>query len=228
MVTIFNSEKFDFFPDAGRSYSIGWKVLWASFVELLVISIIYSILTGPVSVVQWEMDSFEWFLVPLALFGITYGIFVAGPIQYGTSWVFLKAVRGERIEVRDIFVVFQRNYWNVVIANIVVAIIVGLGIVMLIVPGIIFACRLAFVPYLVVDREMDVMEALRVSWDMTRGYGWQIFLMGLLAIPVVLLGVLCLVVGVFVSVMWISTAFAAMYHAVEMKEGIPEARYPAE
>ncbi|MCD4709823.1 MAG: hypothetical protein K8R52_03185, partial [Bacteroidales bacterium] len=63
MVTILNSEKFDFFPDAGKSYSIGWKVLWASFVELLVISIVYSILTGPVSFVQWEMDSFEWFLV---------------------------------------------------------------------------------------------------------------------------------------------------------------------
>jgi uncharacterized membrane protein len=159
------------------------------------------------------------------LFGIAYGIFVAGPIDYGAKWVFLKAVRGERIEVRDIFITFQRNYWNVIIANVVVSIIIGLGIVMLIVPGIIFACRLAFVPYLVVDREMDVMDALRVSWDMTRGYGWQIFLMGLLAIPVVLLGLICLFVGVIVSVMWISAAFAVMYHAVEMKDGIPENRY---
>jgi uncharacterized membrane protein len=225
MVTIFNNEEYNFFPDAGSSYSLGWKVLKAFFVELLVISIVYSILNGPISVVQWKVDSFEWFLVPLVLFGITYGVFVAGPIQYGANWVFLKAVRGERIEVRDIFVVFQRNYWNVVIANIVVGIIVGLGIVMLIVPGIIFACRLAFVSYLVVDREMDVMDALRVSWDMTRGYGWQIFLMGLLAIPVVILGLICLFVGVFVSVMWISTAFAAMYHAVETKDGIPEITY---
>ena len=128
--------------------------------------------------------------------------------------------------MRDIFVVFQKNYWNAVIANIVVGIIVGLGIVMLIVPGIIFACRLAFVPYLVVDREMDVMDALRVSWDMTRGYGWQIFLMGLLAIPVVILGLIALFVGVFVSVMWISVAFAVMYHAVAKKDGIPEPRYP--
>jgi uncharacterized membrane protein len=228
MVTIFNNEDYDFSPDASKSYSIGWKVLMASFVELLVVSIVYSILTGPFTVVQWKMDSFQWFIVPLALFGITYGVFVAGPVQYGANWVFLKAVRGERIEVKDIFVVFQRNYWNVVIANIVVGIIVALGIVMLIVPGIIFACRLAFVPYLVVDREMDVMEALRVSWDMTRGYGWQIFLMGLLAIPVVILGLICLVVGVFVSVMWISAAFATMYHAVETRDGIPEYHYPAQ
>jgi len=228
MVTIFNNDQYDFFPEAGRSYSIGWKILMASFVELLVISIVYMILSGPVSVIQWKVDSFEWFLVPLVFFGIIYSVFVAGPIQYGASWVFLKAVRGERIEVRDIFVVFQRNYWNAVIANIVVGIIVGLGFVMLIVPGIIFACRLAFVPYLVVDREMDVMDALRVSWDMTRGYGMQIFLMGLLAIPIVILGIICLFVGVFVSVMWISAAFAVMYHAVEMQDGIPETRYPAE
>ena len=83
-------------------------------------------------------------------------------------------------------------------------------------------------PYLVVDEEMDVMDALRVSWDMTRGYGMQIFLMGLLAIPVVILGLVCLFVGVIVSVMWISAAFAVMYHAVEMKDGIPETTYPAQ
>lgn len=228
MVTVLNSNEYDFFPDAGKSYSVGWKVLMAYFVELLVISIVYLILSGPVGVVQWKIDSFEWFLVPLVFFAIIYGVFVAGPIDYGAKWVFLKAVRGERIEVRDIFVVFQRNYWNAVIANIVVGIIVGLGFVMLIVPGIIFACRLAFVPYLVVDREMDVMDALRVSWDMTRGYGMQIFLMGLLAIPIVILGLVCFIVGVFVSVMWISAAFAVMYHAVEKKDGIPDFRYPAQ
>ena len=62
------------------------------------------------------------------------------------AWQYRKF--GERVEIKDIFAVFQRNYWNAVIANIVVGIIVALGIFMLIVPGIIFACRLAFVPYL--------------------------------------------------------------------------------
>ena len=102
-------------------------------------------------------------MIPLILFGLLYGVFVAGPISYGANWVFLKAVRGERVDIKDMFSVFQRNYWNAVIANVVVAVIVGMGFVMLIVPGIIFACRLVFVPYLVVDKQMDVMEALRVS-----------------------------------------------------------------
>jgi len=225
MVTILNNEQYDFFPDAGKSYSNGWKIIWVYFVELLVVSIVYMILSGPVSFVQWKIDSFEWFLVPLVMFGIAYGVFVAGPIGYGAKWVFLKAVRGERIEIRDIFSVFQKNYWNAVIANIVVAVIVGMGLVMLVVPGIIFACRLAFVPSLVVDEEMDVMDALRVSWDMTRGYGWQIFLMGFLAFFIVIAGLIALFVGVFISAMWISAAFATMYHSVALKNGIPEVKF---
>ncbi len=228
MVIVLNNSQHDFRPDAGVSYSIGWKVLKAYFVELLVVAIIYSILSGPTGIVQWRIDSFEWFLIPLIMFGITYGIFVAGPIGYGASWVFLKAVRGERVEIRDVFAVFQKNYWNAVIAKVVVGVIVALGLVMLIVPGIIFACRLAFVPYLVVDREMDVMDALRVSWDMTRGYGWQIFLMGFLAFWIMIGGILCFFVGVFISIMWISASFAAIYHAVEMQDGIPEIRYSSQ
>ena len=230
MVTIYNSDQYDFIPDARNSYRVGWKVMGAYFVELLVIGVIYMVLTGPAGTFQWKTDEFEfhWYLAPLILFAIAYGVFVSGPIGYSASWAFLKAVRGERVEIRDIFAVFQRNYWNAVIANIVVSVIVALGIVMLVVPGIIFACRLAFVPYLVVDRRMDVMEALRVSWDMTRGYGWQIFFIGILAFFIVIAGLILLLVGVFISVMWICTAFAVMYHAVELKDGVPAIEYTNE
>jgi len=228
MVTIYNDPANDFIPEASKSYSTGWRVMGIYFMELLVIGIIYSILSGPVSAIQIKDSSFEWYMVPLILFGMLYGLFVAGPISYGADWVFLKAVRGERVEIKDMFSVFQRNYWNAVVANVVVAVIVGMGIVMLIVPGIIFACRLAFVPYLVVDKQMDVMEALKVSWNMTRGYGGQIFLMGLMAFFIAIGGLLLLVVGIFISIMWIKTSFAAMYYAVEQKDGIPEYNYPGE
>ncbi len=228
MVTIYNNSENDFVPEASKIYNAGWRIMGTYFMELLVIGIVYSILTGPISVFQIHDSGFEWYMVPLILFGMMYGIFVAGPIGYGANWVFLKAVRGERVEIRDMFSVFQRNYWNAVVANVVVAVIVGMGLVMVIVPGIIFACRLVFVPYLVVDKEMDVMEALRVSWNMTRGYGGQIFLMGLMAFFIAIGGLICFIVGIFVSIMWIKTSFAAMYYAVEQKDGIPEYTYPGQ
>ena len=228
MVTIYNNQENEFIPEASKSYSAGWRTIGIYFIELLVIGIIYSILSGPMSIIQIHEDSFEWYMVPLIFFGMLYGIFVAGPIGYGASWAFLKAVRGERVEIKDMFAVFQRNYWNAVVANVVVAVIVMMGLVMLIVPGIIFACRLAFVPYLVVDKEMDVMEALRVSWNMTRGYAGQIFLMGVMAFFIAIGGLLMLVVGIFAAIIWIKASFAAMYYAVEQKDGIPEYSYPGE
>ena len=105
-----------------------------------------------------------------------------------------------------------------VTAIILISLIVGIGIVMFIVPGIIFACRLAFVPYLVIDRNMETMEALRTSWAMTSGHGWTIFLMGLLAIPIFIAGIIMLFFGVILSVIWISVAFAVIFHRVSMNK----------
>lgn len=206
-------------PTVGSSYGAGWDIMWKNFIALFVVFIIYSLISGPAVVVQWKIEEFHWFMLPLVLFGIGFGVFVSGPIGYSADWVFLKAVRSEKFEVKDLFSVFQRNYWNAVLGNILVAIIVGMGLVMLIIPGIVFACRLAFVPYLIVDREMEVSEALSKSWEMTKGYGWQIFFIGLLAIPIGLLGLLALFFGVIVSAIWTKTSFAVMYQAVVEKEG---------
>lgn len=205
--------------NAGSAYSSGWDIMWKNFIALFVVFIIYSILSGPVGALNWKMDEISWYLIPIVIFGIGFGVFVSGPIGYSANWVFLKAVRGESFEVKDLFTVFQRNYWNAVLGNIIVVVIVGIGIAMLIIPGIIFACRLAFVPYLIVDREMEVTAALSKSWEMTKGYGWDIFFMGIIAIPVGILGLLAFIFGVIISAIWIKTSFAAMYQAVVEKEG---------
>ena len=97
-----------------------------------------------------------------------------------------------------------------------VGVIICIGLVLFIIPGIIFACKLAFVPYLVVDRRMAVIEAIKESWRMTNGHAWTVFLMGLLAIPICIAGLICLGVGVIVSIMWIRLAFASLYHAVSV------------
>ena len=103
-------------------------------------------------------------------------------------------------------------------ASVLTSFIIGIGIVLLIVPGIIFAVRLAFVPYLVTEKGMDAVTAIKTSWEMTRPHAWTIFFIGLLCIPIVLGGILVLGVGVVVSVMWIGVAFALVYHQVSQKQ----------
>lgn len=206
----------------GDNYSKGWKLIFTTFIELLVVTLVYAVIQMPTHGFQMKPDDFEWYLVPIVMLAIGYGIFISGPIGYSVQWVFLKAVRREKIEIKDMFAVFERNYWNAVIAGLVTTIIIVIGLFMLIVPGIIFACRLAFVPFLVIDQKMEAMEALKASWAMTKGHGWTVFFMGLLAFFIVIGGLLVLIFGVLISAMWISAAFAILYHSVYLKEGIPE------
>ncbi len=110
------------------------------------------------------------------------------------------------------------NYLNVVLASLLHWAIVSTGFFLLVVPGIIFACKLAFVKYLVIDRKLDPVEAVKESWRMTKGHSGKIFLMGLLAIPIVIAGLICFGIGVIPAVMWVRCAFASMYYAVSEAE----------
>jgi len=201
----------------GDNYGRAWDIMWKTFIELLVVSLVYGIISIPLGTLKWEAEEFKPIFILVGMFAIAYGVFLAGPIGYSVDWVYLKAVRRQKIEIKDMFSVFEQNYWNAVFANLAVGVIVGIGVVMFIVPGIIFACRLAFVPYLVIDRKMEAMEALKTSWAMTSGHGWTIFLMGLLAIPIFIAGFIMLFFGIILSIIWISVAFAVIYHRVSMK-----------
>jgi hypothetical protein len=222
METIESNNTYVSDTSTGDNYSKGWKLIFATFIELLVVTLVYAVIQIPTNG-GWQIkpEEFEWFLAPLILLAIGYGIFISGPIGYSVQWVFLKAVRREKLEIKDMFAVFERNYWNAVIASLVTTIIIIIGLFMLIVPGIIFACRLAFVPFLVIDQKMEAMEALKASWAMTKGHGWTVFFMGLLAFLIVIAGLIVLIFGVLISAMWISAAFAILYHSVYMKQGIP-------
>jgi len=222
METIESNNKFVSDTSTGDSYGKGWNLIFTTFIELLVVTLVYAVIQMPTGGIQIKPDGFEWYMVPIVMLAIGYGIFISGPIGYSASWVFLKAVRREKIEIKDMFAVFERNYWNAVIAGLVTTIIIVIGLFMLIVPGIIFACRLAFVPFLVIDQKMEAMEALKASWAMTKGHGWTVFFMGLLAFFIIIAGLLVLIFGVLISAMWISAAFAILYHWVYLTEGIPE------
>ncbi|MFC1953399.1 hypothetical protein ACFLWR_04640 [Chloroflexota bacterium] len=203
-------------PGVSSSYGHGWRQMKKYFLELLLIFIIGAVISGPSGGSRWSMDDtivVTAGMVILSIFIFAYSILIASPVEYGVSFANLKAVRNDKLEIKDIFGAFQ-NYWNAVLANLLVGVIVAIGLFLLIVPGIIFACKLAFTPYLIVDQKMEVIEAIKESWRMTNGYAWEVFLIGLLAIPIFIAGLIVFIVGVIPAVMWVRTAFASLYYAV--------------
>jgi len=203
-------------PTVSGTYGHGWEIMKKNFPELLLVILLQMLLSLPMGFSRvFHPIQFDN-LMTGGFFQLVYSLLVLGPVSYGSSWVFLKAVRGEPFKVQDIFFAYQ-SFGNVVLAQILVWLIVVAGIIMLIVPGIIFACKLAFVPYLVMDEKMDAAEAVRKSWNMTKGFTGTIFLMGLTAIFVGIGGLICFIVGIFPAGIWITLAFAGIYRVVSVK-----------
>ena len=196
-------------PTVGASYGNGWRQMWKYFLELFLIGIIGFIIGIPAGLGGSE----EEVVTLLGVLGFIYGILIVGPTDYGVAFAYLKAARDDPLEVKEMFQVFH-NYWNAVLANLAVMIIVAIGFILFVIPGIIFACKLVFVPYLVVDLKMDVIEAVKGSWRITNGHAWKVFFIGLLAIPISIAGWFCFGVGIIVAIMWVSLTLASLYHAV--------------
>jgi uncharacterized membrane protein len=208
-------------------YGFAWKKMWKYFLELLLVTIISVIIVLPSAGLENNASHFfdnnfvsiDLFIISFQGFGaylifvIAYMTLLQWPLEYGISYINLQAARDSKFKVTDIFIVFK-NYWNAVFANLLVITIVGFGIMLLIVPGIIFACKLAFVPYLVVDKKMDAVEAVKESWSLTKGYTGTVFLTALTAFFVGLLGLLAFGVGIIISIIWIRVTFAAIYYKV--------------
>ena len=202
-------------PRVGSSYSNGWRGLKKYFLELLLITVIGIVIGVPLGLFRFDVETAGAGAAVLGIFGFAYSLLLVQPVDYGVSFASLKAARGDKLEIKDMFEAFK-NYINVVLANILAGAIIIIGLVLLIVPGIIFACKLAFVPYLVIDRKMGAVEAVKESWRMTGGYAWKVFLIGLLAIPISIAGLICFGVGIIFAIIWIRLAFASLYHAVSV------------
>ncbi len=215
-------------PDGtvGGSYGHGWETAKRFFLELFILVIISAAASIPAAL-AWGPDS------PhtagrsfLQIFAFIYWLLLFTPIDYGVLYGFVRGARGETPDVNDIFKI-RENYINIVLAKLVTMVIIGIGFAALIVPGIYFACRLVFVPYLVVERNMEVAPALRESWELSRGRAGTVFLIGLTTIPIFILGFLLCGVGVLFSMVWISATFASLYvHVTPGKGGKPEATVP--
>jgi uncharacterized membrane protein len=207
-----------------RPYKVGWRQMKKYFLPLLLIVIILCVANMPSGIFSIKGHSPLFLNVFAGLFGFAYSIFVLAPIEFGANLIFVKACRNEKWETEEIFQGFKASYLNIILASLLVLAIVVAGFISLIIPGIIFACRLAFVSYLVMDKNLDPVRAVEKSWQMTKGHGWRIFFMGLLVIPILILGLILFIVGFTVSVMWIKTAFASYYVMLDAEKNGEAAR----
>jgi hypothetical protein len=119
-------------------------------------------------------------------------------IGMGLIRISLEFIGKAKPKIRDI--VYYKPIVRYVLASIITGIVVILGLVLLIIPGVILAIRLQYTTYLIVDKNLGPIEAIKKSWSVTRGNTWNLFFFGILLGLINILGVVCLLVGLFITI----------------------------
>ncbi len=107
-----------------------------------------------------------------------------------------------------------RYLLNYLAASILYGLIVTIGLILLIIPGIYLAIRYQFFGFLVVDRGVGPLESLAQSATLTQGVKWKLLGLDLLTIVIFWIGVLAFLVGLFFAIPTILLAQACVYRTL--------------
>jgi len=183
-----------------EAINYGWRTFLAKWQLFLPLSVL-------VGLISWVQQLSNKNTEGISLLGLVIMI-LSLYVSIGTTKISLRVVDGESPEFLDVFR-SAKYFLRYLGASILIGLIIVLGFVLLIVPGIIWGVRYSQALNLIVDKDMKIIDAMRKSGELTKGVKGQLILFFLVCIGVIILGAIALVVGVLVAlpVVWLATVF---------------------
>ncbi len=160
------------------------------------------------------------FFILFALF-----LIVTLVVQIGLFRASLKVADGEKVGLGNLIPSISVLF-KFLASSMVYALIVLVGSILLVIPGMIWAVQFQFFGFFVLDGAGPI-EALKKSSQMTKGAKVDLFVFGLLLYVLNLVGELALLVGLFVTVPMTLIALARVYRNLSASTG-PESNAEAE
>jgi uncharacterized membrane protein len=109
------------------------------------------------------------------------------------------------------------RYLPYLLTTVLYGLVVTAGLVLLIVPGLIWAAQFAFAPLVTIDRAADPIDALRESSRLTRGLKGRLWLFGLTCLGINVVGALALGVGLLVTIPTTAIAVARVFRLLQAR-----------
>lgn len=183
----------------GGSIKAGWAAMHANLGLMLGLGLAYGaamLLADRVpGYLKVPATIFEWVVLGVALLTVLYIQRRDGAKVAGVGELPLDANRVGRF----------------LLVTVLTSLLTMAGILLLVVPGVIWALKYGFASAFVLDEDLGVIESMRASAALTDGVKWQLFAQGFAFLGVILLGLLALFVGVFPAAMTVLLAWAWTY-----------------
>ena len=183
----------------GEALSWGWKKFQENLGPILIAMVAIAVVNV---IFSYAAKGFLGTLFNLL------GWFVSVLISMGVIRIALKIADGETISTGDLF---QRADQALVyiIASFIVGVMVVIGLVFLIVPGIYLAITFGFYAYNIVDKEHGIMQSIEQSAAITKAQKWDLFGLGVVLFFFNLAGAIALGIGLLITVpvSWLAMAY---------------------
>ncbi len=172
---------------AGVAVGVPWLVSWGGDVAL------------DDGAPQFAMALIEWA--------------VSATLTLGLAKIYLRFRDGQIPVFENLFDGISQLH-RYVGASVIALVAIFMGLVLLVVPGIVILIRLWFLGFVVVDTRHGPIEAVQQSWDLSRRHTFDLFLLFLLLCGINLLGLICLGVGLLITLPISGLALAHMYRVL--------------
>lgn len=138
-------------------------------------------------------------------------------VPIGYLYIMLRVVDNQDVVWKDLFTT-QKVFWKFLFTGILSALLVFLGLIILIVPGIIASIALMFASYFVIDDKSGPIKSLKQSYRLTRGYWLKLF--GFIIVLGIcnVIGIALLGVGFLVSFPVSALASTHLYRELKHKQ----------
>ena len=184
-------------------------VAWDRFIErpffiigLFVLTTFISVITGLIA------DEIGDGIIGASINIVDFAIQII--IGMGSTLILLRVYDQVETDYTDLFEPI-RLFWKYLAATLLVLLVTVFGLILFIVPGIVAGIALLFVTYLIIDRDLGPVEAMKESLHITNGHRWNIILFLLLILALNIVGALFLGVGLLVTIPVSALALVHVY-----------------
>ncbi len=147
----------------------------------------------------------------LPVVGQIAGFILLGPLFTGVSWMSLMAVRGKPVLLADGFAGFGPRFFQLVLCGMVHQILLAVGFVLLVIPGIFLLVAWTFPYLLIMDRDLHFWDAMELSRKTVQPRWFHYFGIWMIVLLFVVVGLAACGVGLLITLPVVNIMIAVAY-----------------
>ncbi len=202
----------------------GWRVMGRNIGFFIGLGFLYFgivvVLSIPEMILQHMKNKEPSLIVAMVLVMILRCI-VQTVLVIGIFKIALSFCDGVKPSIGKLFDGFD-CFWRFIGTWFLYSLIVLGGVLLLIVPGVIWSIKFGKCWYFVIDKGMGPVEALKASSRITSGVKWDLLGFSIMCMLINYLGILCLVIGIFATYPMILVAGALVYRQLAAQTALLE------